>query len=72
MTRALDIQQCYSIPYYTPGNEATVAIPIRWWPPETLESPHRFTTESDIWSYGVLIFEIGSLGEMPYDGDEDG
>jgi len=58
--------------FFVTLNAAAAAIPIRWWPPETILPPHKFTTESDIWSYGVVLFEIGSLGETPYDGEEDG
>lgn len=40
-------------------------VPIRWTAPEALAS-RKYTTTSDVWSYGILIWEIMSFGERPY------
>ena len=40
-------------------------IPVRWTAPESIQFK-KFTTASDIWSYGILLWEIMSYGERPY------
>ncbi|XP_072373435.1 muscle, skeletal receptor tyrosine protein kinase-like isoform X3 [Scyliorhinus torazame] len=55
----------YSADYYK-ANEND-AIPIRWMPPESIFF-NRYTTESDVWAYGVILWEIFSSGMQPYYG----
>ncbi|XP_044300788.1 tyrosine-protein kinase Fes/Fps [Varanus komodoensis] len=40
-------------------------IPVKWTAPEAL-SYGRYSSESDVWSFGVLIWEAFSLGATPY------
>ncbi len=39
-------------------------MPIRWTAPEGL-AKGKFSTKSDVWSYGVVIFEVFAQ-ETPY------
>ncbi|XP_074850790.1 muscle, skeletal receptor tyrosine-protein kinase isoform X1 [Carettochelys insculpta] len=55
----------YSADYYK-ANEND-AIPIRWMPPESIFY-NRYTTESDVWAYGVVLWETFSYGMQPYYG----
>uniref|UniRef100_A0A0N4ZNF4 Tyrosine-protein kinase n=1 Tax=Parastrongyloides trichosuri TaxID=131310 RepID=A0A0N4ZNF4_PARTI len=40
-------------------------LPIRWMPPETLAFG-AYLPESEVWSFGVVVFEIYTNGERPY------
>ena len=42
-----------------------VSLPVRWSAPETLELS-RFSEQSDVWSFGVLMWEIWSKADMPF------
>jgi len=41
-------------------------IPVRWMPPEAIRE-NRFTHASDVWSFGVLMWEIFTFGTQPYE-----
>ncbi|XP_056881618.1 ephrin type-A receptor 6-like [Takifugu flavidus] len=51
------------------GEEAYTAtggkIPIRWTAPESI-AYGKFSTASDVWSYGIVMWEVMSYGERPY------
>src|SRR6218665_490744 len=47
-----------------------VSMPLRWMAPESLQKM-IFTPKTDVWSYGVVLWEIMSLGKQPYKGIPD-
>ncbi|XP_030576864.1 ephrin type-A receptor 7 isoform X3 [Archocentrus centrarchus] len=47
--------------YTTTGGK----IPVRWTAPEAIQY-RKFTSASDAWSYGVVMWEVMSYGERPY------
>ena len=45
-------------------------FPIRWTAPEAVSNKH-FTTKSDMWSFGILLYELITFGRFPYPGMND-
>nr|AVT56270.1 insulin receptor 2 [Oncopeltus fasciatus] len=55
----------YQTDYYRKGNKGL--LPIRWMSPESLNDG-VFTSKSDSWSYGVVLWEIATMAAQPYQG----
>ncbi len=45
-------------------------MPVKWMAPESIEKGF-FNTETDVWSFGVLVWEIFTRGYNPYPGIEN-
>lgn len=55
----------YETDYYRKGSKGM--LPVRWMAPESLKDG-IFTSYSDVWSYGVVLWEMVTLGSQPYQG----
>ncbi|XP_055059437.2 ephrin type-B receptor 1-B [Misgurnus anguillicaudatus] len=57
------LQEDTSDPTYT--SSLGGKIPVRWTSPEAI-AYRKFTSASDVWSYGIVMWEVMSFGERPY------
>ncbi|XP_017077953.1 ALK tyrosine kinase receptor [Drosophila eugracilis] len=58
----------YRSDYYRKGGKAM--LPIKWMPPEAFLDG-IFTSKTDVWSFGILLWEVFSLGRSPYPGQHN-
>ncbi|CAJ0570281.1 unnamed protein product, partial [Mesorhabditis spiculigera] len=56
--------------YYRIQNSFDVPLPVRWMSPEAMQNLY-FSEASDVWSYGILLYELFTLGGLPYPGMPD-
>jgi serine/threonine protein kinase len=40
-------------------------VPLKWMAPEAIKEA-KYTIKSDVWAFGVLCYEVTSLGMTPY------
>ena len=59
-------REIYTVDYYRVGG-TNACLPVRWMPPEALLYG-KFTVKSDVWSFGVLMWEVYSYARQPYGG----
>uniref|UniRef100_A0AAR5Q3P8 Protein kinase domain-containing protein n=1 Tax=Dendroctonus ponderosae TaxID=77166 RepID=A0AAR5Q3P8_DENPD len=56
----------YQSDYYKKGSR-NVLLPVRWMAPESIADGVN-TYDTDIWSYGIVLWEIVTLAAQPYHG----
>ena len=45
-------------------SKTTSDLPVYWYSPECLDT-FKFSTKGDVWSYGVTLWEMFTLGDKP-------
>ncbi|UMM31411.1 hypothetical protein L5515_012898 [Caenorhabditis briggsae] len=67
LSRSLGVGEDYYRSEFTPN----LKLPIAWCAPECINFL-KFTSKSDVWAYGVTIWEMFSYGAMPWKGKSGG
>ncbi|XP_050418561.2 uncharacterized protein LOC126831943 [Patella vulgata] len=50
----------------TTDDQKAERVPVRWVAPECFQSTKAATEKSDVWSFGIILYEIFTLGDQPY------
>lgn len=58
----------YDNDYYRRGTSAK--LPVRWMAPEALKD-NVYTTSSDVWSFGIVVWEMATFSASPYRGQSN-
>lgn len=59
------IWDCLTLVYMCSFGPQGGKIPIRWTAPEAI-AYRKFTSASDVWSFGIVMWEVMAFGERPY------
>ncbi|XP_068713501.1 tyrosine kinase receptor Cad96Ca-like [Montipora foliosa] len=71
--KVTDFGLCYQNFKYGHGNAKKGCIPVKWTAPEILFGDAAdLSSKSDVWSYGVVLYEIFTMGGIPYPGWSEG
>lgn len=54
-----------SVPDYISADDEDEELPVRWKAPECI-TKHRYSSASDTWAFGILMYEVFTYGCIPY------
>ncbi|GFS09145.1 hepatocyte growth factor receptor [Elysia marginata] len=52
--------------FYQPTDGSPVSELVRWMAPESLSEDFKFSSQTDVWSYGVVMWEVLTRGVEPF------